>query len=48
MNTKTTDLSFQALSPWGPDLGEGRSKGKLRNSLRAEQTVLVMSLEESD
>lgn len=47
MNT-SSDLSFQDLSPWGPGLGEGISKGKLRNGFRAEQIVLVMSLEKSD
>lgn len=48
MNAQTSDLSFQALNPWGPDLGESGSKGKLRNGLRAEQIVLVMCLVESD
>ena len=32
----------------GPDLREGRAKGKLRNGLRTEQIALAMSLEESD
>jgi hypothetical protein len=43
MNTETSDLSSQALNPWRLDFVEGRSKGKLRKSLKTEHTVLVMS-----